>query len=98
MLEFLPDNSLSPQPKAVAIERERLLQVVHADGDDGNSWLHEILVLAVYLGLIQGWVRAINHMMDFAPTPNDSRDSILSRILDRDERHAAFLAPPPDVS
>src|ERR1700682_4237438 len=41
MLEFLSNDSLGRKAKAIAIERERLLQVGHAEGDDGDSWLHE---------------------------------------------------------
>jgi hypothetical protein len=37
MVEFPSNNSLSREAKSVAIERERFLQVVHAEGDDADS-------------------------------------------------------------
>jgi hypothetical protein len=40
VLKLRAYNALRIEPKPVPIEPERLLQVIDADGDNGDSWLH----------------------------------------------------------
>src|SRR5262245_6569425 len=40
MFKLLSNDSFSREAHAVAVERERLFQIVHAKCNDGDSWLH----------------------------------------------------------
>ena len=40
MLEFRADDALRREPQAVAIEAHRALEIVDAEGDEGDARLH----------------------------------------------------------
>jgi hypothetical protein len=42
MLELATDDSLRAESESVAIERDRALEVIHAEGEDSEAWLHGV--------------------------------------------------------
>src|SRR5215216_1022696 len=40
ILNLCANNAFRLEPKAVPIKPERVLQIINADGDDSDSWLH----------------------------------------------------------
>src|SRR5918992_5073085 len=40
VLKLCANNAFRLEPKAVPIESERLLQIINANSDNGDSWLH----------------------------------------------------------
>ena len=41
VLELLADDALGREAEAVAVERDRAMQVVHAQREHGDPWFHE---------------------------------------------------------